>query len=1039
MKIKKKVRTVGIGMLALACTALSAAALAFSSNTLKNESTVAVFAEEATFVDSEIKIRYPKGANLSIPQEAVITYAGKTYTAHSPALIYPDSTATSQSEVNLSMVGNYTLVYTFQMGNVVLQATKEFSVFETIYEVGSLNSQMTYTNENSLKVILADGDTFYYNQPVDLTSDYDKTIIDWAITKMVHNTSKSEIDASIIDVRLTDCYDESNYITIRTHRTGLTSTYIRAFANGQQESSLGSVNETNMSGTFLWESGYYGTGTDMNGEVWGKDRLGKYKLYYGSGEKSYGCNIRNGNYKLKFKSTENIVSVESLNPKDETELVTDLDNVDIYGDTLFKGFTTGEVYLSISASGYNQDTLEMQIYSLFEQNVIPNRENSDVTSPEITVDYTPTENNGVYVAKGKPVTLFDATATDLNLSGRLRTAVYYNYGQADFEYKVPVVNGSFTPNEVGEYTIVYKASDIFGNTATVEIPVYSVIAENGLKLVSDKVEQATYLQYVALPDYSFEQVNQGMPIDVKIVAKSEHDFQEINPETKRFIPIYEEEYQIVYTYSDNVYSDTFEYTVQVVKGSETSYEILSDVIMPRYFIKGMTYSLPDVPVLSTGGVEQKANCALSYDGGATYTDVDRESATITGGGNVIVKYYYEGKFVLSEPIKIIDVNYNSDDFENNPFLAKNYFQGDYTAIIDKDPETGVEYLNRPIVYRSNQTSGDNTLEFINSLSSSNFVLAMKVPQDNANFSGVRITLYDYYDRTNSVYWEYESVDGILHFSANGGWKYRIGGTLAGNSLSVVYNASRKVVEANGVEASSPLNFTGDKCFFDVTLFGIEGTADISITQINTQTFSSLAGDFAKPDMFYNAVSGRRSLGEEITVYTCEASDVLSGVLDGDCLVSVRDPDGVLVKSDGITLDNVSALREYRVKLEKYGQYRITYQVIDNSGNITTSVILVYVEDCKAPVVAFVDGSTNGGTLTMKQGQTHVIKALTLQDDVSSPENIKVVTGVFGPSYRFVDIKDGAFELTEKGTYTVVYDCYDEAGNMTCVSYRVNVA
>ena len=1037
MKVKKKF-CAAVGILALACTVLSGTALAFSFKTFENEETVAVLAEEATFVDSEIGIRYKKGTELVIPQEMVVAYGGKTYTAHSPALIFPDGMATSQSKVYLSMAGNYTLVYTFQMGNVALQAVKEFSVFETIYEVSSLNSQMTYTNENSLKVILADGDTFYYNQPVDLTSDYDKTIIDWAITKMVHDTNKSEIDASIIDVRLTDCYDESNYITIRTHRTGLTSTYIRAFANGQQETSLGSVDETKKSGNFLWKGGYYGTGKDVNGEEWGKDRLGKYQLYYGSGERAYGCSIRNGNYKLKFKSLENIVSVESANPANETEWVTDLDNVDIYGDNLFKGFTTGEVYLSISASGYNQDTLEMQIYSLFEQDVIPNRENDDVTPPEITVDYTPTENNGVYVAKGKPVALFDATATDLNLSGKLRTAVYYNYGQADFQYKVPVVNGVFVPNDLGVYTLLYYASDIFGNTTTVEIPLYSVVAESGLKLVSDKIEQATYLQYTTLPDYSFAQVNQDMPIDLKIVAKSEHDFQEINPETKRFIPLYEEEYQIVYTYSDNVYSGTFEYTVQVVKGSETSYEILSNVILPRYFIKGMTYSLPDIPVLNTDGVEQKASCALSYDGGATYTDVDRESATITGDGSAIVKYYYEGKFVLSEPIKIIDVNYNSDDFENNPFLAKNYFQGDYTAIIDKDPVTGVEYLNRPIVYRSNQTSGENTLEFINSVSSSNFVLAMKIPQETANFSGVRITLRDYYDRTNSIYWEYELVDGILHFSANGGWKYRIGGTLAGNSLSVVYNASRNVVEANGVEASSPLNFTGDKCFFDVTLFGIDGPADISITQINTQTFSSLAGDFAKPDMFYNAVSGRRSLGEEITVYTCEASDVLSTVLDGDCLVSVRDPDGALVKSDGITLNNVSALREYRVKLEKYGQYRITYQVIDNSGNITTSVILVYVEDCKAPVVSFVDGSTNGGVLTMSQGQTHLIKALALQDDVSASENIKVVMSVFGPSYRFVDVKDGAFELTEKGTYTVVYDCYDEAGNMTCVSYRVNV-
>ena len=208
---------------------------------------------------------------------------------------------------------------TFQLGNVALQAVKEFSVFETIYEVSSLNSQMTYTNENSLKVILADGDTFYYNQPVDLTSDYDKTIIDWAITKMVHDTNKSEIDASIIDVRLTDCYDESNYITIRTHRTGLTSTYIRAFANGQQETSLGSVDETKKSGNFLWKGGYYGTGKDVNGEEWGKDRLGKYQLYYGSGERAYGCSIRNGNYKLKFKSLENIVSVESANPANETE------------------------------------------------------------------------------------------------------------------------------------------------------------------------------------------------------------------------------------------------------------------------------------------------------------------------------------------------------------------------------------------------------------------------------------------------------------------------------------------------------------------------------------------------------------------------------------------------------------------------------------------------------------------------------------------------------------------------------------------------
>lgn len=127
-----------------------------------------------------------------------------------------------------------------------------------------------------------------------------------------------------------------------------------------------------------------------------------------------------------------------------SSLICDLDE-SLFFTSLWDGFTTGEVYMSIHAEGYQNSLMNMVITDIGDRKLSDNVF-CDVDAPTLTVDYADYTASTVPDAQlNRPYRVFDATAYD-SRDGQLpvTTNVYYNY-RSTSKARIPVDNGVFTP------------------------------------------------------------------------------------------------------------------------------------------------------------------------------------------------------------------------------------------------------------------------------------------------------------------------------------------------------------------------------------------------------------------------------------------------------------------------------------------------------------------------------------------------------------------------------------------------------------------
>lgn len=143
-----------------------------------------------------------------------------------------------------------------------------------------------------------------------------------------------------------------------------------------------------------------------------------------------------------------------------------------------------------------------------------------------------------------------------------------------------------------------------------------------------------------------------------------------------------------------------------------------------------------------------------------------------------------------------------------------------------------------------------------------------------------------------------------------------------------------------------------------------------------------------------------------------------------------------------TYESVEAENEaYNYTFRRDGTYTIKYTVVDTVGNTATNSFAVKVGDTEKPTLEL-DSSIDFSD--RKTGSTLVIDPakITVKDNVDTGINIfdDLKIEVTGPSNTTVSnkftnstkIEGYEYELSEAGTYTVVFTLTDEAGNVTNV-------
>ena len=386
------------------------------------------------------------------------------------ATLYTPSGAfqpTANGKALLEEVGEYKLIYSVRFASTY--------VYKVYFEAAHSRNGLFVANDATVQVEQGDSGALYprkaegtvltftsedktaqYVKPIDISKN---TKNDPLISIMVLPSDVGKLDFWQYTVRLTDVNDPKNYVNITAFKGswGNEFSYVKAGAAEQMASG--------------WEMGVvlsaYNTGCPINYSFTGESLVGTEYLT------------------LYYDYSENAIYVDNIKRRGYSygNQVIDLDSLQCFSENaLFKGFSTGEVYLSVSVQYLQSESATLLVK---EVNGVSMEENwiNDVTAPKLSVDFGKYASNNLPKGKvGVAYPIFFADAFD-SVDGKLDVAVkvfknYQTAGQKEYS----VNDNRFMPDSSGIYTIVYTATDKSKNTTE-----YSVRTE-----IVDELEAFVY-------------------------------------------------------------------------------------------------------------------------------------------------------------------------------------------------------------------------------------------------------------------------------------------------------------------------------------------------------------------------------------------------------------------------------------------------------------------------------------------------------------------------------------------------------------------
>ncbi len=959
----------------------------------------------------EVQELYNIDAEVNFPASVKVAEGETEYDSIEGTLVYPDKIAYNTGrDFILNQLGEYALRYYYKNAEAkVVYVEKVFNVVKNKGTVTSSSSQIEYKalthtyaeeSETGLGIKLTDTDTFVYNNVINLKES--------GLTDIMTFTHIMPEDAgntaTKLRLKLTDCYNEKIFIeyeiTIYEHNRN--SSMKASFCGGTFYGLNASSTETSV----CIDGVYYTT----------RYTQGPYSNF-------------DGKYFTIFYDAETMRSYfQLMDGSSQPKMVGDFSCFDLYGSKTFAGFTTNEVILSMSASLFNAERYELEFYKIGEDvgEDLQAGAYKETTPPRIEVDYQSTYRNAIYAAFNSKIELFKAKAIDVN-AATLTTEVYYNYGKEN-QLFVPIFDNAFTTRYFGEYTIVYKAVDVFGNESVVEIPVYCVTTPNN-QMISIEIDDdismmsVTVGEEVQLPQKDkvhVSSINLAATYTVKAVYEKEN-YEVLLGDDMKFVPLYAGEWKIVYIMTDNVTTVEEAFTLDIA-----AYDgIVGDgtPTMPKRFIKDAQYVLEEYWGYAFSG-ERREKVALEvsarFDGVGEYAQVENGIVKIVGSNSVSFQYTYNGDIIkTTQEYPIVDVGFNGD------VKMSNYFLGNFSAVEDTNK----------IDFSSLTTSGENTLEFIKEISFTNFQFEFKQMEGKTNYDEVKIRLTDYYDENTFI---------DIRILLDGAKSRLIVGdvaesfTMPTTNMLVVYDAASATIMLDKTKVAVENIFQTDKVYFSVTLVGMEGESGISIVTLNNQGIAQIMrGDRVTPQLAVKTDLLIRRLGDEITLYMPDATDVLSPILPNDIKIQVFGPDGNFASNtEGVELDGVVLSKEMHIVLNLYGDYIITYSVTDQSKRTVEFHVSYKVLDLDPPEISF-DKIEQGAIINVKLGETHTFESVTYKDAAGGTEVSKLVY-VYTPLNALCLQKTESFTPTEKGIYKVIVKVEDESFNSASVYYYLNV-
>lgn len=996
-------------------------------------------ATDIEYTDGALKEYYALGETFVCPS-AKLNVGGKLLDVKNSVLYYPDGKAVSDGTYVLSNQGKYVLRYFADDNGKTVYAEDTFTVKGELYSVSSNVSSASYGNSgenkgniDGLQVTLASGDVFTYKKPLDLT---DKKKTDKIISLFVLPENKGIADVQDVKVRLTDVVDETNFVEFVVFANSADEN--EADCQALAVAARSSVNNKYValcykgsSDYMKYDGDYYKIYKDVSfTSRWGyPSYAASLSARFGYGEdvvyegfdttdpaQAYKCNFDTPiSYSMDYAERKVYGyshGHESWWRNSNNELA-DFDDV-LFFDNLWKGFTTGEAYLSIYSDMYVNSTFSFVILNIFDED-LTETDFEYGGSPTILVDNP--EGELPYAIKGVPYSVFAAKAYS-GLDGEINcTAMVYREYHSESPKACRVVGGAFVPDDANaSYSIVYSAVDSCGNRTEKVVDI--VVKETrtaALSLVGGDLDGLTG-ERITLKQPVCENANGSYTVSV--TAELDGKVYPVESSDDGVYALYTLQagnYVIGYAFTDHDGTISEEYNLSV---GENPYSVFyGDPTLPCAFVKGAEYTFPTQYGKSFGGGKVNdltATLKYAFDGGAN-VDYDGTPVLIAAENKVTLTYTLEGAetpLIIEKPVTDVTTAGKIDK-------AKYFYSVQFDTTATED------------CARYSASAESAKLSYVKPVLTTDFALEFEFVKNN--FSSASFTLRDTENSANAFKIVMANINAE-RFSVNvNGQNKEITGTFIGVSHKISYNSVLDEFKIDGFvfDVNGVNDFAKKTAYFDIEIDGIEGKFDMDIISVGNQKIDDGKIDLTSPLYYLDVNSGKKAIGDKIVIKGLYIADLLSFTQGGT--ITVKDPDGNICRTtDNVLMNGVSELdREYEIELTAYGTYVISYRCWDEDDNPTRGETRITTYGAGLPVVEISETDKHTAVYANK---TYKIATATAKD--SGGKDIAVIAMVIDTEGIANVVENGEFNFGRAGAYKVMYYAEDALGNVGFATYDI---
>ena len=999
-------------------------------------------AQTITF-SSEIKSEYYFNEKITIPTAKITDNDGTQTLTH--RLYYPNGRVSDMVINELDVIGTYLLKY--------YDGNEEYTSIEFKVVLGkndSLFTNINNTNINSnvnanewadiafngveIRTIGSLGHVAY-NGIVDLNKPEFSYFID-----LLPNAFESEKkDINAINIKLTDVFNNDNYLTIRLlsgdnfSATGRV-TYVSTSACGMYDN-VG-LEWTLYEGKPWIQTAGTGIKTSFHGKPSSWNNItSSTRIYYDVVENALYASASHTNYDYDayFQKT------------DETgrdwRCVLDYDNPDMVGHSnIWNGFTSNYVYLDISVENYalasNPESslliLSCNGNDLSGDKCLSTRDVFFVTDYEgYDEDDLP---KGVI---GGSYKVFDTNAYD-NYGNKIENlGILVKDPDGDI---IPVVNGRFDTKKAGEYTIKYLA-----NSSTVI----------NQKEISISVVNET-------PNWSFDIIQQETLTYNKEIKIEQGNLVGPSGKVDRIIKVYFENEEIeTFNVDDEVYFYPKTPGEYVVKYSFTDF-----VGIRKDFEKNITIEISSCPIMTEPNV-----CLKNIIGKKVDLPVVASKIFINGSWLYLpVEVYFDDQNISSEmcymptTLGLHKITYKSvnpqdetlatiyefevcvEDADNRKYFMDDFFMFDgfiSSNVCDENDTSANSYY---LIADGNKNNAKAI--FVKPISDRILSVELCVSQSYHDFKNLFIEFIDSVDSNKKIELKLQSQkpygeqnESKIRLWINGNDLGFIEGSFESNtSNTFIFNydySSKSIKDSDGnilynikTFANGDIfnGFCNGKATISFEIDQVKSKSVIEVKKISNQVISSkLKRDNISPLVILDEsfVETRNMyVGETIIVKPFEAFDVLSDQITQNLLIT-KGKD---------TVYNGLLDEEIMVNLNELGTYVFEVAIKDSSGNANSKIFVVNVCRFEYSGLKILDSFSSA-----KLNENVVLPEFETIGDVSQVY-IYVEDAVGVRRYATIDKGDNRYHyiFEKKGTYNLGYVVVSTCGLTTMYEWEVEV-